>query len=141
MIKWIIVAGFIVTTANWASIILQKNKIEKIVKSNAESMQRRCFSDDFGTYTFRMWSEVATHWESNAAILLLIFQWIAPCHRHVIDNPMMLIIQTHALLQCVHSSFTLGIIFPIRTCAYLLKRLTRSIFSAFENINQITFSH
>ena len=66
-----------------------------------------------------MKTEEATHWEANAAVFLFIFQWIAPCHWHIIDDPMMLVIQAHALPQRVQSFFSLGITFWIRFCAYL----------------------
>lgn len=50
-------------------------------------------------YPIGIWSNVAAHREAGAAELSIIFQLIAPSDWHIIDDPMMLIIQAHSLLQ------------------------------------------
>lgn len=99
MIEWIIVARFAVSTRYWASIVLQiENKTNGKIVNLSKSLKQTEF-----TYTFGMWTEIAAHGKTDAAILLPFFQRITPSDRHIVNDPMMLIVQTHSLFQCVHS--------------------------------------
>ena len=42
---------------------------------------------------------IATHWEARGAVSLAIFYRVAPSHRHVVHNPVVLVVHEHALLQ------------------------------------------
>lgn len=65
-------------------------------------------------YPIGIWSNVAAHREAGAAELSIIFQLIAPSDRHIIDDPMVLIIQTHSFLQCHQAFFAFRI--PANIC-------------------------
>lgn len=66
-----------------------------------------------------MWSYETSHWKAGAAVFLLIFERVAPCYWHIINNPMVLVIQAHSLFQCHQSFLTIQIATLIRSCTCL----------------------
>lgn len=89
--------------------------------------------------TYHILPHLTAHWESSAAICLLSFiDQVAPSNRHIVQDPVMLVVQSHSHFQQVYlfswilvgtfvgfsaHSFTFNIlqeVKPVRAWAYSL---------------------
>ena len=73
--------------------------------------------DDAGVLRVALLVHVTAHGESGGAVLLSILHGVAPGHRHVVHDPVVLIVHAHPLLQLVQLFLCVGIAEIVRLCA------------------------
>lgn len=99
MIEWIIDTWLIVSWVNWTALILKMIKKNLCCTTQTEK-KSKMEKEICGTYTIRPLTNQAAHRKSNAAKLSFVFtETVTPRYRHIIDNPVMLIIKTHSFFK------------------------------------------
>lgn len=115
MIEQVIHTRFIITRIDRTTFLLKMCRRKQLVISRTNSNEK--------TYSVWMMSNQTSHRKPCATELTIIFQRIAPRHRHIVNDPVMLVIQTHSFLQNHQSFVTFGVASFVGTGASLWIRI------------------
>ena len=69
--------------------------------------------DDTGVLRVSFLINVTTHRKASAAVVLSVLHWVTPSHRHVVHNPVVLVVHKHSLAQQSNLLLIFSIVFLV----------------------------